>query len=168
MGTAKQVILVFYMHERNFLNCFYFFTVSKLFAYSKNLSELVLYITFFCMCVDVHLCVGARVFIYVEARSCLHLTYIGAQSHTWFCQFTFSGSPACCGAPPPIYWEYRQVPKLVWHLQECYGARLLAFTGMLWSPSPGLLHAQQGLYFHWAITQLKISFWKAKLIKLFF
>lgn len=157
MGTAKQVILVFYMHERNFLNCFYFFTVSKLFAYSKNLSELVLYITCFCKCVDVHLCVGARVCIYVEARSCLHLTYIGAQSHTWFCQFTYSGSPACCGAPPPIYWEYRQVPKLIWHLQECYGAHLLT----------SCMHSK-GFYFHWAITQLKISFWKAKWIKLFF
>lgn len=101
MGTDKQVILFFCMHERNFLNCFYFFTVSKLLAYSKSLSELILCITFFHMCVDVHLCVGARVCIHVEARSCFHLTCIGAQSHPWFCQLTYSGSPACCRDPPP-------------------------------------------------------------------
>lgn len=44
MGTAKQVILRFHMHERK-NNCFYPLTVRELLAYSRSLSELMLYTT---------------------------------------------------------------------------------------------------------------------------
>lgn len=131
---SKSFCVFTCMKEKN--NCFYPLTMRELLAYSRSLSELMLYTTLLfphvygcslvcrpsCMCIHVE----AKSWHCVSSSISLHFTYIEARSHTWFCQFTYSSSPDGSGDPPPAGWEYRQVPKLVWHFHGCSGACLLA------------------------------------------